>query len=101
MHKSVLLMIAAVAFGAPALAEDVAPAAAPAAQAPTAQGDAATDTSYLDKVVCKKLAPATGTMLGARKVCLTERQWREQTKASQDRINSQQQKMGGYGGPGG
>ena len=102
MKKSVLVMIAAAAFALPALADDAVPppAAAPVTQPPTAQGDAATDTSYLDRVVCKKLPPPTGTMLGSRKVCQTEREWRELTKASQDRINSQQQKMGGYGGPG-
>ncbi len=103
MKTSILLVIAAAAFAVPALAEDAAPppAAAPGMQAPTAKGDAATDTSYLDRVVCKTLPPPTGTMLGSRKVCKTEREWRELTKRSQDDINSKQQKLGGYGGPSG
>jgi hypothetical protein len=102
MKKFVFVLLAAVAVAAPAFAEDAQPAATQApvgAAAPAAAGDAAADTSYLDRVVCKNLPPPTGTMLGSRKVCQTERQWRELTKTSQDRINTQQQKLGGYGGP--
>jgi Flp pilus assembly protein CpaB len=101
MKKSVLLMIAAVAFAAPALAEDVVPASAPSAQAPTAQGDAPASTSSLDQVVCKKMPPPTGTRLGSRRVCQTEREWRDLMLRSQENITHSQQKGAGYGGPGG
>lgn len=101
MKKFVLLTIAAVAFAAPALAEDTAPAVAPSTQAPAAQGDTSTTDSALDKVVCKKLAPPTGTRLGARRVCQTEREWRDMMQRSQDMINHGQQKGAGWGGPSG
>jgi hypothetical protein len=102
MKKSVLVMIAAVAFAAPALAEDAVPTAVPSTQAPTAQGDASVGASSLDQVVCKKLAPPTGTRLGARRVCQTEREWRDLMQRSQDNITHSQQKGAGYGGrPGG
>ncbi len=103
MKKFVRLMIIAAAFSAPALADDAVPppATAPGVQAPTAQGDGATETSYLDRVVCKKLPPPTGTMLGGRRICQTERQWREQMKRSQEDIIDTQQKGRGFGGPGG
>jgi hypothetical protein len=29
----------------------------------------------LDKIVCKTLAPKTGTLLGQRRVCRTQRDW--------------------------
>lgn len=90
MTKFALLMITAVAFAAPALAEDAAVPPA-ATQAPTAQGD----TNFLDRMVCKKLAPPTGTRLGARKVCQTEREWRDLMQRSQDNITRSQQKGGG------
>lgn len=92
MTKFALLMIAAVAFTAPVLAED---AAVPPAAAPAAQGDSTSDTSFLDRVVCRKLAPPTGTRLGARKICQTEREWRDLEQRSQDNVARSQQKGGG------
>jgi hypothetical protein len=99
MKKSVLLMV--VALAAPALAEDAAPGAVPNTQAPAAQGDASDGASPLDKVVCKKLAPPTGTRLGARRVCQTEREWRDLMQRSQDNVSHGQQKSLGFGGPSG
>ncbi len=98
MKRSAFLLVATIIVAGPALAEDPAPAPT---TAPAAQGDASSDTSYLDKVVCKTLPPPTGTLLGARKICQTERQWRQLQNDSQKDITDHQQKLGGYGGPSG
>lgn len=97
------LILMGAALAAPAFADDAAPGNAgfPATTAPSAQGEATSDDAYLDRVVCKKLPPPTGTMLGSRKVCHTEREWRDLQKQSQDRVNGMQIKNGGFGGPSG
>jgi hypothetical protein len=53
--------------------------------------------SDLDVVVCKKLAPPTGTRLGGRSVCDTKRHWLELQRASQDEL-SRMQARGGHTG---
>lgn len=62
------------------------PGADAAAPAPAAGGDR-------DKVVCKIMPPRTGTRLGGRKVCRTQRQWdamQEETKRTMDDLHKMQ-----------
>jgi hypothetical protein len=61
------------------------PAAAPTA----ASHDDATEAD-LDKIVCKSQPPPTGTRLGARKTCLSVRQWRVVEEESQKALDNQQ-----------
>lgn len=86
MKKSLIMIVVAAAVAGPVLADDP----APTTTAPAAQGDAESDTSYLDKIVCKVLPPPTGTRLGSRKVCQTERQWRALTRGSQEDLSKRQ-----------
>jgi hypothetical protein len=95
--KAVLLLMMAMTVAVPVWAEDPVPTAP--GTAPLAQGEAV--TSDLDKVVCKRLPPPTGSRLGARRVCLTEREWRQERQESREFMRNQQEKSGGYRGPGG
>jgi len=68
--------------------QQTAPAAqTPAAVAPDAQTVAAKDPKA---VVCKRMAPETGTRLGSRMQCMTNAQWDEITRQSQDAIREKQ-----------
>jgi len=49
--------------------------AAPAAPAPVATPAPAANNADLDKMVCRNMAPATGTRIGARRECRTQREW--------------------------
>jgi len=66
--------------------------AAMADAAPPPPAPAATDavkTSDLDKMVCRTMAPATGTRIGARRECRTQREWddiREQSAKDTDKM---------------
>jgi hypothetical protein len=51
------------------MADDTTPAPAPVAQT------AAQAPSDLDKMVCRALPPATGSRLGSRRECRTQREW--------------------------
>ncbi|MBI1329177.1 MAG: hypothetical protein GC166_04645 [Alphaproteobacteria bacterium] len=51
-----------------------------------------TVSADLDKIVCKTMAPPTGTRLGGRRLCQTQREWdamHENTK--QDLMKNQMQ----------
>ena len=66
---------------------------APAAAAPVAQvAPAATTVAAKDPkaIVCKRMAPETGTRLGSRMQCMTNAQWDEITRQSQEAIQRQQ-----------
>ncbi len=71
MHKLALALVSTVGltvFASAALA-DAAPAApAPAAATPANQSD-------LDKTVCRTMPPPTGSRLGTRRECRTQREW--------------------------
>lgn len=43
-----------------------------------------------NEVVCKSLAPNTGTRLGARKTCLTRAEWEERTQRDQEHVRQTQ-----------
>lgn len=52
------------------------------------------------QILCRTLAPATGTRLGARKVCQTRAQWEDQEQRSQHALDKIQQKSK-FGNPSG
>lgn len=71
MRKLALALVSTVGFGvfASAAMADAAPAApAPAATAPANEND-------LDKMVCRTMPPPTGSRLGTRRECRTQREW--------------------------
>lgn len=80
MRKFGLLMVtvAGMAFAGSAAMADAAP------PAPAPMSTDAAKTSDLDKMVCRTMAPATGTRIGARRECRTQREW--------DDIRAQSQK---------
>jgi hypothetical protein len=59
----------------------------PPTPAPTDQPAAATQTSDSDNdpnaIVCKSMAPATGSRLGGRRVCQTRKEWDDFQKQNQ------------------
>ena len=75
MRKFTLLLVSTVGLtvAASAAMADAAPAAT--APAPAAQPVPASNPADLDKMVCRNMAPATGTRLGARRECRTQREW--------------------------
>jgi hypothetical protein len=80
-----LLAMSSVAFAAdtpateapatPPVAQEVAPPAPPPASAPQT-----TEKDPLDEIVCRKEEATVGSRLGARKVCKTRRQWRDEKR---------------------
>ena len=84
----ILLAVPAAADQTSVLTTTAAPQA-PAATPTAASKDDATEAD-LDKMVCRRQPPATGTRLGARNVCLTVRQWRIVEEDSQKALNNQQ-----------
>jgi hypothetical protein len=56
---------------------------------------AASNTNDGNQIVCKSMAPPTGTRLGARRICQTQKQWDAQMKQDQKAL-SQQQVQTGY-----
>ena len=70
MRKFALMLVSTVGLTvcASAAMADAA-ASAPVPPAPAA------NQADLDKQVCRNMAPATGTRLGARRVCRTQREW--------------------------
>jgi invasion protein IalB len=70
------------------------PAPAPAVQPATAQ----TPVTDPNQIVCKTLAPATGTRLGARRICQTQRQWDDQAQQQRDQLMRMQTDQGAGGG---
>ncbi len=81
MLKSALLTIGAFAIVAPAAAQStIDPQPAPAT---TAKSDS-------DKLVCKK-QEEVGSRLGGKKVCMTKKQWDEQSRLSREDTERLQQ----------
>jgi hypothetical protein len=68
----ILCLVVVALLAVPALAET--PAAAPQASPPDPNDD----------MICKTYPPPTGTLLGARKVCKTRRDWKEMNQAASD-----------------
>jgi hypothetical protein len=59
-------------------------------------GQTPTDDTNLDQVVCRSEATTTGTRLGARRECHTEREWKRQRQEAQ-RITDKAQTIGDTG----
>ena len=82
MRKFGLLMISVagmVVAGSAALADSAPP--------PPAATTAAANPADLDKMVCRQMAPATGTRIGARRECRTQREWDDIRQQSQKETN--------------
>lgn len=59
---------------------------------PTATAPAANSSTSdpADEIVCKSMAPPTGSRLGSRRICQTGRQWQAQEQAARDLITREQ-----------
>ena len=80
MRRFGLLMVSVagmVLVGSAAIADAASPSA-PAAPA---------KVNELDKTVCRTMAPATGTRIGARRECRTQREWDDIREQSQKETN--------------
>lgn len=62
------------------------------ADEPQATTDAAqaTQTTDPDKMVCKSMDPPTGSRLGARRECHTQREWDDRTRQDQSNVSHAQ-----------
>ena len=74
-----VLAISCAAFVSPSLAQTASPAAAPTSADP-------------DRVVCHSLPPPTGSRLGSRSVCHTQREWDQIRQHDAEVLNSMQMK---------
>jgi hypothetical protein len=64
-----------------------APVAAPAAATPAAPSAAvAAQAGDPNQIVCRTMAPATGTRLGARRICQTQREWDDASHQAQQEL---------------
>lgn len=54
-----------------------------------------------DKLVCKSLAPPTGTRLGSRRECKTQREWDDIQRQARQQVEQQQSNGFKSGIPGG
>lgn len=89
MRKLVLLLASTAGLfimGSSAMAQaQPAPAAAPAAAAP-----AAAPTEDPNKVVCRNMDAPTGTRLGVRRECKTQKEWDDARLQTQKEIGNMQ-----------
>jgi len=95
VRKFALLLISTAGLvlgSAAAYAEEPTAAPADAAQA--------TPSSDLDKMVCKSMDPPTGSRLGSRRECHTQREWDDRTRRAREQTE-QQQSNGFRAGTGG
>jgi hypothetical protein len=79
VRKFALLLVSTVGLtvaASAAMADAAAPAPAPAAA-----------SSELDKTVCRVMMPATGTRLGARRECRTQREWDDIRRQNQKEVS--------------
>ena len=94
MRKLALLLVSTaglIVMGSSAMAEDPAqPAPATTAAPAAAPAPAATPSDDGDKLVCRNMAAATGTRLGARRECKTQRQWDDARLQTQKEIGQMQ-----------
>jgi hypothetical protein len=68
-----------------------APAAAPTAAAPAASAiTGAPQDGDPNQIICRTMAPATGTRLGARRICQTKRQWDDIANQAQQQLMKMQ-----------
>lgn len=100
MRKLALLLVSTaglIIMGSSAMAEDPAQPAPAAAAAPAvAPAPAAAPSEDGNKLVCRNMAAATGTRLGARRECKTQREWDDARLQTQKEIG-QMQSQGNLG----
>jgi hypothetical protein len=98
VRKLALLLVSTaglIVMGSSAMAEDPAQPA-PAATAAPAAAPAAAPSEDGNKLVCRNMAAATGTRLGARRECKTQREWDDARLQTQKEIG-QMQSQGNLG----
>jgi len=66
----------------------------------TADTPATTEASDLDQIECRKMPAPTGTMLGARRICQTKRQWQSLQRDSQQTLTNMRNRGGDAGAAG-
>jgi len=96
MRGSVVVLagfVGLLGFSVVAQADPAAPASAPAA--PTVTAAAPTDDP--NEMICKTMAPTTGTRLGARRECQTRHQWDMEQQQAQREVQ-ENQRLGLTGG---
>ncbi|HEY4940392.1 MAG TPA: hypothetical protein VII56_03110 [Rhizomicrobium sp.] len=71
---------------------------APAATAPAATSNT---SDPADEIVCKSMAPPTGSRLGSRRICQTGRQWQAQEQAARDAVQHEQNRGALFSTPAG
>jgi hypothetical protein len=79
----IALMAVLVAVSTPAFAGDGTKVPSVDAQAPQTNAQAAKSEEPAEKVICKRI-DATESRLGAKKVCLTEEQWKQRERENSD-----------------
>jgi hypothetical protein len=94
VRKLALLLVSAAGLSvmaSSAMAEDPAPAAASAAVAP-----AAAPAEDPNKIVCHNMSAPTGTRLGVRRECKTQKEWDDARLQTEKEI-SNMQTQGNFG----
>ncbi len=94
MRKLALLLVSTaglIVMGSSAMAEDPAQPAPAATAAPAATpAPAAAPSEDANRLVCRNMAAATGTRLGARRECKTQREWDDARLQTQREIGQMQ-----------
>ena len=70
---------------------DPSPATTTTAANPSDTASAGTNPSNWNEMICKTMAPATGTRLGARRECQTRHEWDMQQQEAQRELEKNQQ----------
>jgi hypothetical protein len=94
MKRTVILALAALMCASTVATADDPVVGAPSSPAVAAQpvpGEKS-PASGADAMVCRTLAPKTGTRLGARRVCLKQREWDEMMFRAQKELMRNQQR---------
>jgi hypothetical protein len=86
MLKYAFLVLAGASLAVPATAQTTTVQSQPATQAATAKSD-------VNKLICKR-QEEIGSRLGAKKVCLTQKQWEERAQIDREDTERIQQNTG-------
>jgi len=93
-----LSLSACVAISLGSAAAIAQPATTPAANTqPGAQSGTPLDRDAPNTIICKKLAPETGSRIGPRMACLTNAQWKEAQREAQYGYDQQVKKSVAWG----
>ena len=91
MRRSVVLLVGVAGLLGSSLTAMADPATATAPAATTAPAAAAAPADDPNEIICKTLAPETGTRLGARRECQTRHDWDMQHEEAERQLQYQQQ----------